>query len=91
MSSSDLHDLLASGQTPLLLRPPPGSNIGRQGTSGLYQRDLSNENSAGNDGKASTVTTFQALIKKWEEERSSTGYNPTDLLTEMADILEKVR
>ena len=90
MSSSDLHDLLASGSTPLLLRPPPGSNTGRQSTSGPYQRDPSNENSTGNDGKACTVATFQALIKKWEEQRSGANYDPTDLLNEMADILEKV-
>lgn len=90
MSSSDLHDLLASGQNPLLLRPPIGSSTGRQGATGLYQRDPSNENTGGNDGKSSSVSTFQALIKKWEEQRNGPNYDPTDLLTEMADILEKV-
>ena len=43
MSSSDLHDLLASGQAPLLLRRPPGSSTGRYNASGQYQRDANND------------------------------------------------
>ena len=46
MSSSDLHDLLASGQAPLLMRPPThGTHSGRINALG----DASNENSGGND------------------------------------------
>ena len=90
MSSSDLHELLASGRNPLLLRPPIGSSTGRQGATGLYQRDASNENLGGNDSKTSRVSIFQSLIKKWEEQRNGTNYDPTDILTEMAEILEKV-
>ena len=90
MSSSDLHDLLASGQAPLLLRAATGTNSGRSNSSALYQRDLNLENNGGNDAKASSVATFQSLIKKWEEQRSTSGYDPTDFLNEMADILEKV-
>ena len=88
MSSSDLHDLLASGQAPLLMRPPThGTHSGRINALG----DGSNENSGGNDTKSSSVSTFQSLIKKWEEQKSSNSYDPTDCLNEMADILEKVR
>ena len=90
MSSSDLHELLASGQGHLLLGPPQGTNTGRPNTSGLYQRDSNNENSSGNETKASSVATFQSLIKKWEEQKSGSNYDPTDFLNEMAEILEKV-
>ena len=87
MSSSDLHNLLASGQAPLLLRPPThGSNTGRINAFG----DMNNENSGGNDTKSSSVTTFQGLIKKWEEQKNNNSYDPTDCLNEMADILERV-
>ena len=88
MSASDLHDLLASGQIPLL--PRHGSNTGGQNTSGTYQRDSSDEHSSNIDGKAATVASFQALIKKWEELRIGSAFDPTDLLSEMAGILEKV-
>ena len=39
----------------------------------------------------SSVTTFQSLIKKWEEQKNNSSYDPTDCLNEMAEILEKVR
>ena len=91
MSSSDLHDLLASGQAPLLLRRPPGSSTGRSNASGQYQRDANNDNSGEKDGKPSSVATFQSLIKKWEEQRSASNYDPTVPLNEMAEILEKVQ
>ena len=86
MSSSNLHDLLASRQNPLL-RPTTGSSIGRLGPSGvLGETTLDN---AANDSK-STVSNFQALIKKWEDQRSTANWDATDLLNEMADILERV-
>ena len=88
MSSSNLHDLLASGQAPLLLRPPThGTNNVRINAFG----DINNENSVGNETKSSSVSTFQSLIKKWEEQKNNSNYDPTDCLNEMADILEKVR
>jgi hypothetical protein len=90
MSSSDLHELLASGQGQLLLGPPQGTIPGRPSTSGLYQRDSKSEISGGNDAKPSSVSTFQSLIKKWEEEKSGSNYDPTEFLNEMAGILEKV-
>ena len=90
MSSSDLHELLASGQANLLLGPPQGTNTGRPSISGMYQRDSNNEISGGNDAKSSSVATFQALIKKWEEQKSGSNYDPTEFLNEMAEILEKV-
>ena len=88
MSSSDLHDLLASGQAPLLLRPP--RNATGSNSSSRYQRDANNEHTGANDGKASSVSTFQSLSKKWEEQKNGSTYDPTDFLNEMADILEKV-
>ena len=90
MSSSDLHELLASGQAQLLLGPPQGTTTGRPSNSGLYQRDSNSEISGTNDAKPSSVVTFQSLIKKWEEEKSGSSYDPTETLIEMAEILEKV-
>lgn len=90
MSSSDLHELLASGQAHLLLGPPQGTTTGRPSNSGLYQRDSNSLTSGANDAKPSSVATFQSLIKKWEEEKNGSNYDPTETLNEMAEILEKV-
>ena len=90
MSSSDLHELLASGQGHMLLGTPQGIITGRPSNSGSYQRDSNSEIPGGNDAKPSSVSTFQSLIKKWEEEKSGSNYDPTEFLIEMAEILEKV-
>lgn len=49
--------------------------------------------SSGGSGAASVnVQNFQQLLKKWDEGKANTPvYDPTEVLSEMADILEKVK
>ena len=47
----------------------------------------------GEDGQPSSVSLFNQLIKKWEDlkrETSLASFDPTDILNQMADLLEKV-
>ena len=42
----------------------------------------------------SSVAKFNGLIKKWEDQKATTSlasFDPTEILKEIADILEKVR
>ncbi|CAB4067398.1 DCAF1 [Lepeophtheirus salmonis] len=41
-------------------------------------------------GNTSTsLTEFQNIIKTWEESRTSTSFDPTDVLTKLSELLEK--
>ena len=50
--------------------------------------------SPANPAVAGPVTLFNQLIKKWEDTKASTSqasFDPTEILCQIADILEKVR
>ncbi len=39
-------------------------------------------------GQHPSFHKFMAIIKRWEEDRSNSGFDPTAILEEMADLLE---
>ena len=44
------------------------------------------------DGEQNYQKQFQELVKKWDESKNDPAhFDATEILTEMADILEKVR
>ena len=44
----------------------------------------------GSNEDPTLLQQFQQVIKKWEETKNETNYDPTTTMRDMADILEKV-
>ena len=45
----------------------------------------------GSNEDPTLLQQFQQVIKKWEETKTDTNYDPTNAMRDMADILERVR
>ena len=71
---------------------PNSQNLLGDGQVPLHVRfDIKKESPGLTEGKSTSVQNFQSLIKSWEEQRNVANFDPTDILEEMADLLEKVR
>lgn len=51
---------------------------------------MPNTNQGPAEEEDNSLAPFQALIRKWDEERTNQQYDPTETLNQMSEILEKV-
>ncbi len=80
MSSSDDDDELSDANT---------SNDEEDAEINLLARHVGSER-VGASGQHPSYGRFQTAIKKWDDTRTNAGFDPTDVMEDMADILEKV-
>lgn len=82
-SSSDSNDLTYN---------PYGRRAGRSGGGGMLPSSLANFVAKGqSNANMENVNRFAAILRTYDEQKTQPGFDPTKILTELSEIIEKVR